>query len=56
MKKYSGKSIRKVVTDTGKIPSGVGFSGNVRGVTRKLTKRELAIQAKLTHKIKGVVG
>lgn len=56
MHKYEGKSIRKGVTHTGKIPSGVGFSGNVKGVTRKLTKKELALQAKLTHKIKGVIG
>lgn len=33
--KYLGKSIRKGKTNTGKIMSGVGFSGNVRGVTDK---------------------
>jgi hypothetical protein len=50
MKKYEGKSIRNVKTNTGKIMSGVGFSGNVRGVTRELTKKELKLQAKLTNK------
>lgn len=53
MKKYEGKSIRKGKTNTGKIMSGVGFSGNVRGVTNPkgiICDAEAAeIQAKLGY-------
>jgi hypothetical protein len=35
MKKYEGKSIRKVKTATGPVPVGVGFPSNMSGVINK---------------------
>ena len=51
MKKFEGKSIRNVITDTGKIPSGVGFPSGSHtggGVIRKLTKKERESQLRLS--------
>lgn len=52
MKKFEGNSIRNVITDTGKIPYGVGFPSGSQtggGVIRKLTRKELSDQAKLSQ-------
>lgn len=50
MKKFEGKSIRKVKTDTGKIPNNVGFpSGKVSGggYIRPLTIQETEAQKRM---------
>lgn len=41
---------QNIKTDTGKIPDSVGFPRTMSGFTRKLTKRELKLQAKFTNK------
>ena len=46
MKKYTGPSIRNVVTNTGKLPDNVGFT-LTSGPTRKLTPREIEAQRAL---------
>lgn len=43
------KSNRVIVTDANKLPSNVGFPGNMRGKTRPLTKKELAIQKRIIN-------
>ena len=44
-------SNRVVVTDANKLPSNVGFPGNMKGNTRTLNRTELAIQkAIMNHK------
>lgn len=51
MKKFEGNSIRNVITDTGKIPSGIGFPSGSQtggGVIRKLTKKERESQLRLS--------
>jgi hypothetical protein len=47
MRKYEGKSVRKVRTHCAKLPDSVGFPGNMQGVTRKLTVAELNAQKRL---------
>lgn len=50
MKKYEGKSVRNVKTDTGKIPDNTGFPGRNStggGYIRPLTVKELEAQKNL---------
>lgn len=43
------KSNRVIVTDANKLPSNVGFPGNMKGNTRTLNRTELAIQKRIMN-------